>query len=145
VSQQESLKQTFTKQVEVKTTEIKLDSPDEKFVQDALAITEKNISNANFSVEELSRALLMSRVAAYKRLFALTGKTPIEFHSVSAFTACCTTARKIANDMCRSCVRNRLQQSQIFFQILQNAVWRVAFCIPVLQKNIFRKTAGKRI
>lgn len=77
--QQESLKQTFTRQVEVKTTEIKLDSPDEKFVQDALAITEKNISNADFSVEELSRALLMSRVAVYKRLFSLTGKTPIEF------------------------------------------------------------------
>ena len=79
LSQQESLKQSFTKQVEVKTTEIKLDSPDEKFVQDALAITEKNISNADFSVEELSRALLMSRVAVYKRLFTLTGKTPIEF------------------------------------------------------------------
>jgi DNA-binding response OmpR family regulator len=79
LSQQESLKQTFIKQVEVKTTEIKLDSPDEKFVQEALAITEKNISNADFSVEELSRALLMSRVAVYKRLFALTGKTPIEF------------------------------------------------------------------
>ena len=79
LSQNESLKQTFAKQVEVKTTEIKLSSPDEKFVQDALAITEKNIANADFSVEELSRALLMSRVAVYKRLFALTGKTPIEF------------------------------------------------------------------
>ena len=79
LSQNESLKQTFAKQVEVKTTDIKLSSPDEKFVQDALAITEKNISNADFSVEELSRALLMSRVAVYKRLFALTGKTPIEF------------------------------------------------------------------
>ena len=77
--QQESMKKTFIKQVAVKTTDIKVESPDEKFVQDALAITEKNISNADFSVEELSRALLMSRVAVYKRLFALTGKTPIEF------------------------------------------------------------------
>jgi DNA-binding response OmpR family regulator/anti-sigma regulatory factor (Ser/Thr protein kinase) len=79
LQQQQSLKQTFTKQVAVKTTEIQVASADEKFVQDALAIVEKNISNADFSVEELSRALLLSRAAVYKRLFVLTGKTPIEF------------------------------------------------------------------
>ncbi|OQP58228.1 hybrid sensor histidine kinase/response regulator [Niastella vici] len=77
--QQQSFKQTFTRQVAVKTTDVQIASPDEKFVQDALAIVEKNISNAEFSVEELSRALLLSRAAVYKRLFVLTGKTPIEF------------------------------------------------------------------
>jgi signal transduction histidine kinase/ligand-binding sensor domain-containing protein/DNA-binding response OmpR family regulator len=76
---QQSLKQTFTKQVAVRSTEIEVASPDEKFVQDALAIVEKNISNTEFSVEELSRALLLSRTAVYKRLFVLTGKTPTEF------------------------------------------------------------------
>ena len=79
LSQQQSLRQTFTKQVEAKTTEIKVDSPDEKFIQDALIAIEKNISNADFSVEELSRNLFMSRVTVYKRLFALTEKTPTEF------------------------------------------------------------------
>jgi signal transduction histidine kinase/ligand-binding sensor domain-containing protein/DNA-binding response OmpR family regulator len=77
--QHQSLKKTFTKQVAIKTTEIQISSPDEKFVQDALAIVEKNISNGDFSVEDLSRALLLSRAAVYKRLFVLTGKTPIEF------------------------------------------------------------------
>lgn len=77
--QHQSLKQTFTKQVAVKTTEIQIASPDEKFVQDALTIVEKNIANAEFTVEELSRALLLSRAAVYKRLFVLTGKTPTEF------------------------------------------------------------------
>jgi signal transduction histidine kinase/ligand-binding sensor domain-containing protein/DNA-binding response OmpR family regulator len=77
--QQQSLKQTFTKQIAIKTTTIQIASPDEKFVQDALAIVEKNISNSDFSVEDLSRALLLSRAAVYKRLFVLTGKTPIEF------------------------------------------------------------------
>lgn len=79
LQQQQSMKQTFTKQIAVKTTEVSIDCPDEKFVQDALAIVEKNISNTDFSVEELSRALLLSRAAVYKRLFVLTGKTPIEF------------------------------------------------------------------
>jgi YesN/AraC family two-component response regulator len=79
LQQQQSLKQTFTKQIGVKTTDVQIACLDEKFVQDALAIVEKNIYNAEFSVEELSRALLLSRTAVYKRLFVLTGKTPTEF------------------------------------------------------------------
>jgi signal transduction histidine kinase/ligand-binding sensor domain-containing protein/DNA-binding response OmpR family regulator len=77
--QQQSMKQSFTKQIAVKTSDVPIADPNEKFVQEALAIVEKNISNADFSVEELSRALLLSRAAVYKRLFVLTGKTPIEF------------------------------------------------------------------
>lgn len=77
--QQQSLKQALTKQLAVKTTDVQVDDPNEKFVQDALAIVERNIGNSDFSVEELSRALLLSRAAVYKRLFVLTGKTPIEF------------------------------------------------------------------
>jgi signal transduction histidine kinase/DNA-binding response OmpR family regulator len=79
LQQQQSLKQTFTKQIAVKTTDVQIASVDEKFVQDALTIVEKNIANTEFSVEELSRALLLSRTAVYKRLFVLTGKTPTEF------------------------------------------------------------------
>jgi AraC-like DNA-binding protein len=45
----------------------------------ALEVVEKNISNSDLSVEELSREMYMSRVALYKKLLALTGKTPIEF------------------------------------------------------------------
>jgi AraC-like DNA-binding protein len=54
-------------------------SPDEQFLHQVMEIIEKNISNPDFSVEELSRAAYMSRVALYKKLLALTGKTPIEF------------------------------------------------------------------
>jgi signal transduction histidine kinase/ligand-binding sensor domain-containing protein/DNA-binding response OmpR family regulator len=79
LQQQTSLKQVFTKQVAVKTTDVQVEDPNQRFVQEALAIVERNISNADFSVEELSRALLLSRAAVYKRLFVLTGKTPIEF------------------------------------------------------------------
>ena len=52
---------------------------DEKFMKHALEVVEKNISNSDLSVEELSREMFMSRVALYKKLLALTGKTPIEF------------------------------------------------------------------
>jgi AraC-like DNA-binding protein len=40
---------------------------------------EKNIANDRLSVEELSRQMAMSRVSLYKKLLALTGKSPLEF------------------------------------------------------------------
>jgi AraC-like DNA-binding protein len=79
LKEQSNLKKTFVKHVEVKTSEIKTESPDEKFIQQALMIVEKNLSNADFSVEDLSRQLFISRVATYKRIFALTGKSPLDF------------------------------------------------------------------
>ncbi|THU40191.1 response regulator [Niastella caeni] len=79
--QQQSMRKTFTKKVEVKNVDIavKDERSDEMFVQNATTIIEKNMSNPDFSVEDLSRALLMSRSAVYKKMFVLTGKTPIEY------------------------------------------------------------------
>ncbi|MBO9727767.1 MAG: response regulator [Chitinophaga sp.] len=54
-------------------------SADEKFMQKALEIVEKHLSNADFSVEELSRELFMNRVSVYRRIYAITGQPPIEF------------------------------------------------------------------
>ncbi len=48
-------------------------------MQQLLIVVEKNILNPDFSVEEMSRQPFMSRVTMYKKLFTLTGKTPIEF------------------------------------------------------------------
>lgn len=54
-------------------------SADEKFMQRALEIVEKHLSDAGFSVEALSRELHMNRVSVYKRIYALSGQPPIEF------------------------------------------------------------------
>ncbi|WP_202929069.1 hybrid sensor histidine kinase/response regulator transcription factor [Chitinophaga agri] len=79
ISQQVSLKKTFQQHIEAHPEEIAISSQDERFLQQALQIVEKNISNPDFSVEELSRELHMSRVSAYKKLLSITGKTPLEF------------------------------------------------------------------
>jgi AraC-like DNA-binding protein len=79
LAQQSVLKKTLVKQVAVKYSEIAIESPDEKFIQQALQIVEKNIVNPAFSVSGFSRELHMSRVAVYKKIFALTGKAPIDF------------------------------------------------------------------
>ena len=55
------------------------ESVDEKLLGAAMKYVESNISRSDLSVEELSRELGMSRVNLYKRLLAMTGKTPIEF------------------------------------------------------------------
>ena len=76
---QQRLRQVLQKKVEVSPGVLQLASPQEQFVQQAAGVVETNLSNPDFSVEDLSRALFMSRVALYKKLLALTGKTPVEF------------------------------------------------------------------
>jgi signal transduction histidine kinase/ligand-binding sensor domain-containing protein/DNA-binding response OmpR family regulator len=79
LTQQETIKRTYQKQVIAEPSEIQVDSPDERFMQHALEFVEKNISNPGLSVKGLSREMFMSRVGLYKKLLALTGKTPVEF------------------------------------------------------------------
>jgi AraC-like DNA-binding protein/CheY-like chemotaxis protein len=79
LTRQITLQKKLIKQVVPKYTELTVISPDEKFIQHAMQIVEQNLMNPGFSVEELSRALHMSRVAAYKKIFSLTGKAPIDF------------------------------------------------------------------
>ncbi len=79
ITLRESLKKNYNKQIEIGPREIAITSLDEALIQKALTIVENNISNPDFSVEELSRELGMSRVHLYKKLSSLTGKSPIEF------------------------------------------------------------------
>ncbi len=76
--QQDLMRFTYVKQVEVNPSEVVVESPDAQFVQKALRVIERNISNTEFSVEELSSEMCMSRVTLYKRTLALTGKSPVE-------------------------------------------------------------------
>lgn len=79
LAHQEVMRRRFHKQVEVEASELDVTPVDEQFIKDAVALVEKNISENDFSVEDLSKALAMSRVALYKKLVALTGKAPLDF------------------------------------------------------------------
>jgi len=78
LSQQEYMRKTYQKQVEVNPTEMHVDSPDELFIKKVLLLIDNNISNPNFSVEELSSEVFVSRYTLYKKILAMTGKTPNE-------------------------------------------------------------------
>ena len=79
IHQREALHKEFRHPIDVKASHIKVTSLDEKLIQKAVKIVEEKISDADFGVEELSRELGMSRVHLYKKLQALTGKSPLEF------------------------------------------------------------------
>jgi DNA-binding response OmpR family regulator len=75
---QQTMKKTYQKQIEIQASDMVVISEDEKFLKNALDYIEMNITNPNFSVEELSRHLNLSRVSLYKKLLMLTGKTPVD-------------------------------------------------------------------
>ncbi|WP_207420919.1 hybrid sensor histidine kinase/response regulator transcription factor [Desertivirga brevis] len=79
VQQQDTMKKTYVKQVQASPVKIEIESSDQRFINGALAELEKNIANADYSVEDLSSAMNLSRVALYKKMLALTGKAPAEF------------------------------------------------------------------
>lgn len=79
IQRRESFHKDFRKQVEVKASDINITSLDEKLIQNAVKIVEAKISDADFSVEDFSQELGMSRVHLYKKLMSLTGKSPLEF------------------------------------------------------------------
>lgn len=79
IHQREAFQKDFRKQIEVKASDVNITSLDEKLIQRAIKCVEENISDTAFSVETLSHELGMSRVHLYKKLLALTGKSPIEF------------------------------------------------------------------
>jgi signal transduction histidine kinase/DNA-binding response OmpR family regulator/streptogramin lyase len=79
ITQREAFQKKFHKHIDVRTADIQITSMDEKLIQNAIKIVEDNIGDPEFSVEEFSRELGMSRVHLYKKLLALTGKSPIEF------------------------------------------------------------------
>lgn len=70
---------TFKNKISIAPGEIEITSMDEKFVKKAIALVEQNMSNPEFLVEDLCREMGMSRVYFYKKILALTDKTPSEF------------------------------------------------------------------
>lgn len=70
---------TFKQKLEVNPHEITITTLDEKLIENAINIVEKHISDTEFSVEILGEALGLSRGHLYRKLMAITGKSPLEF------------------------------------------------------------------
>ncbi|GGZ31255.1 hybrid sensor histidine kinase/response regulator [Echinicola pacifica] len=79
LAERQLLQERFQKRIGVITSEVQLESMDDKLIQKAVKIVEDNMDNPELSVEMLSSELAMSRVHLYKKLTSLTGQKPLEF------------------------------------------------------------------
>ncbi|MEO8853087.1 MAG: two-component regulator propeller domain-containing protein [Ginsengibacter sp.] len=79
MAQQKLLQNRFQRQIEVNPGEVTITPVDEKFMKQALEIVEKHIDDPEFSVEDFSRDMYMTRITLYRKILSLTGRTPIEF------------------------------------------------------------------
>jgi DNA-binding response OmpR family regulator len=58
---------------------IKVSKIDREFLDDLQKVIEKNLSNPDLNVEDLSKRLYMSRTTLYRKILALTGEPPTDF------------------------------------------------------------------
>lgn len=79
LAQREAFQKAFHKHIHVKAGDVHITSLDEKLITRAIKVVEDNLADPDFSVEDFSHELGMSRVHLYKKLLSLTGKSPIEF------------------------------------------------------------------
>lgn len=79
IEKQKKSQSNFKKKIDISPSEIQIMTMDEKFVKKAVSIVEQNMDNPEFLVEDLCREMAMSRVYFYKKILALTDKSPSEF------------------------------------------------------------------
>ena len=65
--------------IEIKPSEITISSLDEELISHVIANIEANLQDVNYSVTQLSSDVGMTRGHLYKKLMAITGKSPLEF------------------------------------------------------------------
>jgi DNA-binding response OmpR family regulator len=76
---QAMFKKTYTRQLDIQSTEAAIPSGDEKFVKDIIEYINENMQDPVLSVNELSRHMGMNRNTLYKKLLMITGKSPVEY------------------------------------------------------------------
>ncbi len=74
-----NLRARFGREVKLQPKDITVSSADEKFLQNAIAVVEKHLSDSGFSVEALENEMMMSKMQLYRKLKALTDQSPSEF------------------------------------------------------------------
>jgi signal transduction histidine kinase/DNA-binding response OmpR family regulator len=76
-----TIEEAFKKRIHIEPGDIKVEpvQPEEDFIRQAVVALEKNIANSDFSVDEWSREMGLSRTTLYKRVLSATGTTPIGF------------------------------------------------------------------
>ncbi len=79
IENQRNRQEYFRNTIEIVPSQITVTSLDEKLMQKTIGLVEKNIENPDYSVDDLANDVGMSRGHLYRKLLAITGKSPVEF------------------------------------------------------------------
>lgn len=77
-----SMKERFSKSLNMEAQEVTLTSTDERLLQKVIDYIRTNLESPELSVEAMSKELGMSRTHLHRKLKALTGQSPVEFIKV---------------------------------------------------------------
>ena len=69
----------WDREMTLQPTNMSVSKIDEEFFQELEEVIEKNLSEPEFNVEDMGKRLYMSRATLYRKIHALSGKTPSEF------------------------------------------------------------------
>lgn len=103
--------QQFLQMPDIEPREITITPLDEQFLQKAINEVNDHLQDADFGVEELARAVNMSRSQLYKKLIAVTGKGPLDFVR--------TLRMKRARQLLE---KSQLQVSEVAYQVGYNTL-----------------------
>jgi AraC-like DNA-binding protein len=79
IEQRRKLRERFTREVKLQPRDIAITSADEVFLQKAIGLIEKHMSDSDFCVETFVHEIGMSRVQLHRKLKALTDQSATEF------------------------------------------------------------------
>lgn len=82
IALRQTLKDRFSKSLNMEAQEVTLTSTDERLLQHAIDYIRNNMEDPELSVEAMSKALGLSRTHLHRKLKALTNQSPIEFIKV---------------------------------------------------------------
>ena len=78
INQRKLLRKKFAGDILLKPSEVSVNSADENFLTKVMEAIETNMQEDDFGVEQLAKAVAMSRSQLHRKLIALTGQSPSE-------------------------------------------------------------------
>ncbi len=75
----ENIRKKYVKRISVEPKFTDLETPDDLFIEKLSHLIEENMANPDFGVEQLAKALFMSRSVLYKKVAALTDMTVADY------------------------------------------------------------------
>nr|HMN26386.1 helix-turn-helix transcriptional regulator [Ignavibacteriaceae bacterium] len=79
LQQRKQLREKFGKDVIFKPENITPNKADQEFLQNAISIVEKNISNYDFDSDELAKQIFLSRSQLHRKIQSISGQSTGEF------------------------------------------------------------------